>query len=137
MSTDKVDHVLVRRLMKCYSWWKTSFYHKITRTKLLEYAPREDYLDEKDDRRWDNLEWNCGRVRHFYDLFSQGKKVTPITLDNHCSAGYIYPEVVLVDGHHRLAGAIFAGVKKIPSSYSGRTDLLRYLKGRRKTIPQY
>jgi hypothetical protein len=86
-----------------------------------------------DDRKHD---YHAGRCQYFAQILTSGRDVEPIEVDNACANGRIYPEPIVLDGHHRLIGAIMAGAKKIRCSYGGRMDLLRYLQGRRKTCPQ-
>lgn len=61
----------------------------------------------------------------------------PLQMDNDCFNGCIYPIPVILDGWHRFFAHRFLGMDKIPVSYSGRIDLLRYLTGKRKTAPSY
>lgn len=58
-----------------------------------------------------------------------------IDIDNRCDYGHIYPEPVLLDGHHRLAASHLASASIILANYGGRVDLLRYLIGARKSCP--
>ncbi len=61
--------------------------------------------------------WDVGRVRHFVNELEAGRQLDPI-----------YPIAVIVDGHHRLIAA-FLNKTPIAAHYSGRIDLLGYLKG--------
>ena len=79
--------------------------------------------------------WDYGRIRHFYERLLAGETLEPIEVDNKCDFGHIYPEPVLLDGHHRLAASHLAGAPIILVNYGGRLDLLRWLTGKRKTYP--
>lgn len=57
----------------------------------------------------------------------RGQKLDPIELDNACYGGHVAPEVVLLDGHHRLIAHALIGRARIDCRYGGRVDLLRYL----------
>jgi hypothetical protein len=129
-----IDALLVSRLWGLYSpGWPECLYSLKNKPRVLAAKPETLFVDEV--HRSDDDEWHFGRVRFFYDRFLAGKPVDPITVDNHCHNGIIYPEPDVLDGHHRLAGALYARVKRIPAYYSGRVDLLNYLKGKRKTVP--
>jgi len=48
---------------------------------------------------------------------------------------HIYPIPILNDGHHRLVAYRLTKRRTIPAYYSGRVDLLEYLKGDRARKP--
>lgn len=83
-----------------------------------------------------NINYDIGRVRYFKDAFIRNEPVDPISIDCLCANSHVYPYPVLLDGHHRLCGAILARAVWIPATFGGRVDLLRYLQGKRKTAPQ-
>lgn len=127
---EKIDYILIERLVELYSPWErlgTS-----PRVNYDRFKPRKEYRDGYDQR---TIGYHYGRIRYFRDLLRAGEKIDPIVLDNECWNGRVLPEPVVIDGHHRFCGAVLAKVEKIPASYSGRVDLLRYLKGLRKTVP--
>jgi hypothetical protein len=80
--------------------------------------------------------YSLGRIRYFRDLFLQEKEVTPIDVDNKWS-GFSPYSLVLLDGHHRLCGAILAGRDHVVASYSGEVEALRWLKGERASCPKW
>ena len=137
MDSNGIDHVLVERLWQLYSWPERSLpVRNLTVEKLKAYRVESTYVSD-DWRTWHRVKraWDYGRIRHFVEHLQAGGSVDPIEIDNACNGGRIYPVPVLFDGHHRLAAAHLAGVRTIPAHYSGRVDLLRYLKGLRKTAP--
>lgn len=75
--------------------------------------------------------YHTRRIRWFWQRFRYGHDVDPISVH-----GDIDGVPWLHDGHHRFAGALLAGAERIPASFGGRLDLLRYLQGRRKTRPE-
>lgn len=87
----------------------------------------------REDRR--GLVYHRRRIRYFVDLLRAGEELNPISVDNVCSDRHIYPIPVLLDGHHRLIASILEKRKTILAHYGGRVDLLRYLEGKRKSLP--
>lgn len=114
--------------MRLYNPWSQL---ELDRTDMYGVDWEEEEFSDERDRKYD-----LGRINYFANLFSVGKRVDPISVDNYCAHNFIYPEPLVTDGHHRLCGADLANAEKIPSYYSGRVDLLRYLKGLRKTKPE-
>lgn len=132
-----IDHLLVRRFVRLYSWWfDESLYSGKTIRDLLRYLPQPKFVKEIKRPGDDDLTWHYGRVRFFYDELRAGKKLKPVMVDNACYHGrHISTDPILVDGHHRLAAHWFAKSKTIPAYYSGRVDLLEYLTGQRRVRP--
>lgn len=131
------DELLVARLWQLYEWpeWNLPM-RRMTIAKLLRYRSQPDYVSDMErTRKQPPLTWDYGRIRFFYEQLLAGKKLDAIEVDNVCDGGRIYPEPVLIDGHHRLAASHLAGARLIRASYAGRIDLLRYLTGTRKTCP--
>jgi len=129
----KVDHILVQRFVRLYSWWfDESLYRKVKLRDLLKHPPRPNFIREDKRPDDDDLAWHYGRVRFFYDRLIAGKKLNPVMIDNACYGSHISNEPVLTDGHHRLAAYWFAKSKTMPAYYSGRVDLLEYLTGQRR-----
>jgi len=133
----RLDKVLVARLWDIYAWPEFNLpMREMTVEKLLRYRAQPTYVsDDARTLRHPSRAWDYGRIRHFYEQLLAGKELDAIEIDNHCDYGCIYPEPVLIDGHHRLAASHLAGARVILASYSGRVDLLRYLTGARKTCP--
>jgi hypothetical protein len=147
MSTDKgpqcalpqsaPDSVLVERLWELYAWPERNLpMRKMTIVKLLTYRAQPCYVSDE-ARTWKqpSRAWDYGRIRYFYECLLAGRKLDAIDVDNVCSFGRIYPEPVILDGHHRFAASHLASTPRILVNYSGRIDLLRYLTGARKTCP--
>lgn len=64
------------------------------------------------------------------------EEIKGIAVDNRCEGMfYILPETIIDDGFHRIMAAYICGLEKVKIVYSGRIDVLNYLKGRRKTRP--
>ena len=123
--------VLTERLVQYINPWKRL---GIPRTRRLTGRLQRYVSDDKYDER--GRSYHQARIRFFLGELKAGKALDPIIVDNACAGGFIYPEPVLEDGHHRFAAAILFGAKKLAVHYGGRIDLLRYLQGRRKTRPQ-
>ena len=132
-----MDKVLVSRLWELYAWPEFNLpMRKMTVAKLLTYRSQPEYVsDLARTRKQPSRAWDYGRIRFFYERLQAGDMLEAIEIDNVCDWGHVYPELVLIDGHHRLAASHLAGAKVILASYSGRVDLLRYLIGARKTCP--
>jgi len=75
-----------------------------------------------------DLDYDIGRIRYFADVLRAGGFVDPIEIDNDWW-GKSFAGVVLVDGHHRLLGAFFAGAKTISATYGGIVNVLDWLTG--------
>lgn len=89
-----------------------------------------------DDSKKRNEGYHLGRIRYFLDQFNDQKKVHPVQVDTRWN--YHTPTGLdLLDGHHRLAGAILAGVTKIPVDYSGPIDALPWLRGETDNRPDW
>jgi hypothetical protein len=131
------DRVLVERLWALYAWPEFNLpMREMTVEKLLQYPSQPAYVsDEARTQKRPTRAWDYGRIRHFYERLLEGDVLDAIEVDNVCNHGHIYPEPVLLDGHHRLAASRLAGTRIILVSYGGRLDLLRYLTGARKTCP--
>ena len=136
-SAERSDRVLVDRLWALYPWPEFNVPMRgMTVEKLLRYRTQSVYVsDEKRTRKPPTRAWDYGRFRYFYERILAGETLDAIEVDNHCDWGHIYPEPVLLDGHHRLAASHLAGARIILVNYGGRVDLLRYLTGARKTCP--
>lgn len=123
------DLIIVSRLLKLYSW-PNGFFKSILSASIddiLKHAPSEHMID---GTRPEEDEWHYGRVRFFVDELNAGKTLDPIVVDNRCDRGHIYPEPIVIDGHHRLCAVKVSGVRTVPANYSGRVDLLDYLTGK-------
>jgi hypothetical protein len=131
------NKVIVERLWSLYAWPERNLpMRKMTIEKLLTHPAQPAYVsDEARARKQPTRAWDYGRIRFFYEQILSGKTLDAIDVDNECDHGRIYPEPVVLDGHHRLAASHLAGAKIILANYGGRTDLLRYLTGKRKTCP--
>lgn len=88
-----------------------------------------------DQGLWRTAFYHRGRVLHFAEVLAAGEEVDPISVDCECDRHNIYPVPVLLDGYHRLAGAVLAGAENLPAVYGGRVDLLNYLTGKRRNRP--
>jgi hypothetical protein len=131
------DKLIVARLWTAYEWpeWNLPM-QKMTIPKLLRYRSQPKYIsDVIRTRKQPALRWDYGRIRFFYERLLAGETLEAIDVDNRCDYGHVYPEPVLLDGHHRLAAAHLANAPIILANYGGRVDLLRYLIGARKTCP--
>jgi hypothetical protein len=122
-----INRLLTQRLISLYDPFKALNLPRNIRLATVEPLG----YSEKRDARYDR-----GRVRYFLEALQDGQELEPIAIDNTCVGMRVLPEPVLLDGHHRLIAYVLSGRKRIPSSYSGRVDLLRYLEGKRKTCPQ-
>lgn len=133
-----VDFVLVRRLVRAYAPPGVfAVYHGLGLRKIRKYPPAE-YLDERlrgNSDREESDAYNFGRLRYFVDRLLAGEELDPIIVDNRCGFGCIYPEPIVIDGHHRLWSYLIARRQRIPVAYSGRVDVLDYLTGKRARMP--
>ena len=125
----------VARLWALYTWpeWKLPL-RGMTAEKILKRHAQPNYVSDEARTRKQPA-WDYGRIRFFYERILAGEVLDAIEVDNVCGHGRIYPEPIVLDGHHRLAASHLANTQIILASYSGRVDLLRYLTGARKTCP--
>lgn len=81
----------------------------------------------------ESKEFHVARVAYFVQTPSE---IKGLSVDNDCYGYNIYPKAVVIDGWHRLMAAYILGMEKIKVNYGGRMDVLRYLQGKRKTVPK-
>lgn len=129
------DVVLVPRLAAVYDAFNALFndvglLRAALDTHVERARPRRAWCVGRETRKQ-----HIARIRFFVDAFRRGDHVDPIVIDNACANGVIYPEPIIIDGHHRFLAAQVANVKTIRCEYSGRVDVLRYLQGKRKRLP--
>src|SRR5262249_24950177 len=136
-TVSKPSKILVERLWALYRWPEKGLpMRNMTLKKLLRYRSQPVYVsDEARTRKQPTRTWDYGRIRFFYEQLLAGVTLNAIDIDNACGHGCIYPEPIILDGHHRLAASHLACAKIILANYGGRLDLLRYLTGVRKTCP--
>jgi hypothetical protein len=137
---DQIDHIIIERLYKLYSWWfedeeteLPTHLHTLTLEDLLKHKPISDFREE--GKRPGKLAWHLGRTRYFYERLMDGEELEPIMIDNHCEGMGILPDPIITDGHHRFAAYWFANRETVPAYYSGRVDLLAYLTGEEAWAP--
>lgn len=133
------DWVIVKRLVKLYDPRNRAFPREthpalnsalLTPAYLNQVRPQLEHVDY--DQRSSN--YHVGRVRYFVDRLRSGEAVEAIELDAYCSGMYIGGPIV-VDGHHRLMAHWILRKRRIQVSFSGRLNVLKYLKGNRRTPP--
>ena len=77
-------------------------------------------------------EWHIARIIYF---INHPEEIKDIWIDNECyhsrypGMSCILPKPIITDGHHRYRAAAYLGLEKSHCEYSGRTDLLEYLRG--------
>ena len=137
IAESRPDKLRVDRLWALYEWPEQSLPMKtMTAEKLRRYRSQPKYVCDKErTRKQPKLSWDYGWIRFFYERLLAGETLEPIDVDNRCEWGHVYPEPVLLDGHHRLAASHLANAPIILANYGGRVDLLRYLTGKRKSCP--
>lgn len=138
----RIDHLLVGRLFRAYDkfWYDRSVLKGQTLKTIRAWPPVTRFMPE--DQRNDPdkfhtkkiMRYDLGRVRHFVDRLLAGEELDPIEVDNEFNWNG-HPEPVVNDGHHRLVAYRMAKRCTIPALYSGRVDLLDYLKGTRARRP--
>lgn len=91
------------------------------------------------DRKYINMagrdmNYHLGRLAYFVRLLKSGESLTPIEVDNRCDNSQVYPEAIILDGHHRFGASLLVNEPKIPISYGGCIDVLEWLIGVRTQI---
>lgn len=132
--------ILVQRLAEWIDPWATMqigphVYHRRAVPPIEAYRSDPGIHDGKDHGWWRTAFYHRGRALYFAELLAAGEAVDPISIDCECWGRTIYPVPVLLDGYHRLAGALLARAEKLPATFGGRVDLRDYLTGRRRTRP--
>src|SRR5712672_1123557 len=73
-------------------------------------------------------DYHLGRVRYFMDQFTAHAEVDPVEIDAKWNR-YSPESLDLIDGHHRLCGAILAGVDVMPANVGGPVEMINWLNG--------
>lgn len=133
---DRPVQLLLHRLNAMYGW-KDNFYFRKGRRSYDKYPAVSAFIDEADRKHdYESIAWHMGRVRFFIEKLEAGKKLDPIHVDNYCGYDRIYPEPIIVDGHHRFIASKVTKQKYIWALYSGRTDVRDYLEGKTRRPPK-
>jgi len=123
--------ILVDRLLEFYNpFTSLDLPEEDVRDGLSYATTRSKYTEYEED-----LDWHIGRIKFFVRESRRGRALDPIEVACEVCNGTVYGPV-LADGHHRLAAAKIAGSKTIKANFSGRTDVLDYLAGKRKYPPE-
>ena len=125
-------YAIVRRLQRVY--WPRDILGMYTLERVLRAKPVPEFVREEDPRRCRDS-FNLGRVHHFYRMLRRGQKITPIEVEtyvsshsfSYCSWGGPFVQ----DGHHRFAAAVLAHKRRIPVTFGGLVEQLRWLTGER------
>lgn len=125
-----VSHILIDRLKRCY--WSQHLADYYTEHDPLRCEPIE-YAD--DVERVKISDYDERRVRFFVDELHAGRKLDPIQIDSRWHYNRPDPPSV-IDGHHRYVAAVIAGEKKIAADCGGVVSMIRWLEGKRKTVPK-
>ena len=80
--------------------------------------------------------YDYGRISFFVRRLRAKDSVEPIELDCFCDRHHIYPEVVVLDGHHRFCAHLLLQKRRLPVLFSGRIDVLEWLRGERRLCPE-
>lgn len=100
------------------------------------YSPHMYVLDLRADA--DLLQdprWHAARIVYLNQHIDQ--MLTPISIDNQCHAGRIYPIPEILDGWHRYYAHLHLGFERIRCTYGGLVDLLHYLEGKTDDQPEF
>lgn len=128
-----IDRLLLGRLLAAgnigHQWdpWGCGVDERLIRAS----GPSEVYRYET--WRKEAAERHAARVRYFV---RNPRRISPIKIDNVCNGPLVYPIPMIVDGWHRLLACRVLGRTHVRAFYSGRIDLLEYLKGTRGVLRQ-
>lgn len=123
--------LLVARLRALWNPLEVLNLHPYVVVHYRQVEPISTYGSSRRGRKY-----HLGRIHYFVQLLREGVELEPISIDNDCGEGRILPVPVVCDGNHRFVAHILTGRATIRAHYSGREDLLRYLEGKRKTLPK-
>jgi hypothetical protein len=121
-----IYNVIVDRLLRVYDPLDALRLPDIEEVKnLVSKAVPEAFYAHHGAR---DPDYDVGRIRYFVDVLRADGFMDPIKINNDWAMNK-FAGVVLVDGHHRLLGAYFAGAETIPAQYAGIVNVLDWLTG--------
>ena len=125
----RTNSILTSRVMQVwcpYSAIGMRVFNKIDGVRPINFI-EEDYRGKTYHKK---------RVVFFLEKILLGESLDPLIVDNQCDAGWINAQPVVLDGNHRLIAYHLTGISKIKVHYGGRLDVLRFLQGKRKSLPE-
>lgn len=141
--TDVPEKILLARLMEfipsdfdpwgCDPPFNWRDVHSADESSIETLGADKSYSDTEEIIQ--NPAWHAARI--MYLLKNPQLLEDPISIDNQCNNGMVYPIPIILDGWHRIFAHRILGSEKLQVFYGGRVDLLRYLAGKRKKPPQY
>jgi hypothetical protein len=125
------DWILVDRFVDLYDPLGHVGLEDADLADIQDILPVAACIDRAVLRKCPSRRKDLGRVRYFLEVLLAGGAIDAIEVDNETSL-YAIGGPVLIDGHHRLIAAWLAGRRRVSCRYSGRVDILRWLKGKGK-----
>jgi len=132
---DATDTILLERLLEYYpDTFTTGFQwpgmEENSVILLYDVLAEADTIAEQSEPLHhfedQNREWHMGRILYF---INHPEKIRPIVIDLKCYKGHVTSEPFIEDGWHRFAALCCLGNTHVEAAYSGRRDVLAYLKG--------
>jgi len=139
---DEIDKLSVARLLHwipenfdpwgCSKPFNLKMVDEVQADQLSSY-PKVSKSNDQLKKRKVNPMWHAARIRWL--LEHPENLEDPISVDAVCNYGVVYPVPEIVDGWHRFFAYRYLGKRKIPAFFSGRVDLLDYLRLRTNQPP--
>lgn len=121
-TVNPTDWVLTERLTQSYNPFRPLGISAPTLEEVEDVEPIEYERDRTEA-------YHLGRIAYFVREIRKGHPIDPVEVDNACFGNSISSSPILVDGHHRLAAALLLKRERVEVSYSGRVDVLEWLRG--------
>lgn len=132
--SEPVYQVLVSRILRLYNP-RTAIPWEVPGS-FRRAVSKADSITKYEDEPFRSDEYHLGRIRFFCDQITAEETIEPVEIDNYFDPMGPSSGIVVIDGHHRLIAADLTKLIKIPVCYAGLVDGIRWLTGRRRTIPE-
>lgn len=130
------DNVLLDRLLcDVDPFWSLGWESQPPIEEFLKYSPIGWIKESDRPQRISEYDWR--RVCYFIWQVKNGKPLDPITIDCVCYGLRVLPQSTVIDGNHRLCAANLTKQRLVKINFSGRVDLLEWLKGETNVKPEY
>lgn len=134
--TNEVDHILLVRLDEYIhddDPWCVGFNSKMI-AEGDSVLSRCHTADDMRRRATWTAQMHAARIR--YLMATPEHLAHPLIMDCMCNRGHVYARPLILDGWHRLFAHRALQSKRVPVSFSGRVDLLEYLRGDTNEKPE-
>lgn len=134
-----IDYVLMDRMERFFGGetdpWGVEFDRELLEDPdLVPLAtPYAEAIRMGQKETW-TAEMHAARI--LFIINSPADLDNPIEIDCRCNRGFVYADPEIIDGWHRYLAHRFLGSERIPISFSGRVDLVEFLRGDTDECPE-